>query len=160
MSHHPDDIILTTVSKRKLEEELVHIRSVKRPEINEAIRRAREYGDLSENFEYQAARQSQAILNGRVAELEAILQRAKIVEVLNEVDSVGLGTTVLVYDINNDEEWELTIVDFVSADPINDKFSISSPIGRALIGKKVTEIATADTPNGTAQYKILSIRYE
>ena len=160
MSHHPDDIILTIVSKRKLEEELVHIRSVKRPEINEAIRRAREYGDLSENFEYQAARQSQAILNGRVAELEAILQRAKIVEVLNEVDSVGLGTTVLVYDINNDEEWELTIVDFVSADPINDKFSISSPIGRALIGKKVTEIANADTPNGTAQYKILSIRYE
>jgi len=160
LSHHPDDIILTTVSKRKLEEELVHIRSVKRPEINEAIRRAREYGDLSENFEYQAARQSQAILNGRVAELEAILQRAKIVEVINEVDSVGLVTTVLVYDINNDEEWELTIVDFVSADPINDKFSISSPIGRALIGKKVTEIATADTPNGTAQYKILSIRYE
>ncbi len=160
MAHHPDDIIITSASKRKIEEELIHIRSVKRPEINEAIRRAREYGDLSENFEYQAARQAQGILNGRVAELEAILDRAKIVEADMDADTVGLGATVLVYDITNEEEWELIVVDATSADPINDKISVSSPIGRAVVGKKVMEVATADTPNGIAQYKILSIRYE
>lgn len=158
--HQPDEIILTPASKKKLEEELIHIRSVKRPEVNDAIRRAREYGDLSENFEYQAARQAQAILNGRVAELEAILDRAKIVETDQNVDSVGLGSTVLVYDLEMEEEWELVIVDAASADPMNDQISVSSPIGQALMGKKVTEVATAETPNGLAQYKILSIRYE
>lgn len=158
--HHPDDIILTPASKRKLEEELAHIRSVRRPEVNEAIRKAREYGDLSENFEYQAARQAQAILNGRVAELEAILERAKIVETDVDADTIGLGATVLVFDLELDDEWELTIVDATSADPLNDKISVSSPIGQALLGKKVTEVATAETPNGLAQYKILSIRYE
>lgn len=158
--HHPDDIIITSASKRKLEEELMHIRSVKRPEVNDAIRRAREYGDLSENFEYQAARQAQAILNGRVAELEAILERAKVVEADMGADTVGLGATVLVYDIEAEEEWELAIVDATSADPLNDKISVSSPIGRALMEKGIGEVATADTPNGVAQYKILSIRYE
>ena len=158
--HQPDDIILTPASKKKLEEELSHIRTVKRPEVNEAIRKAREYGDLSENFEYQAARQAQAILNGRMAELEAILDRAKVVDVQQDADTVGLGATALVYDTDLEEEWELTIVDATSADPINDKISVSSPIGQALMGKRVGEIAKAETPNGIAEYKILSIRYE
>jgi transcription elongation factor GreA len=158
--HHPDDIILTSASKKRLEEELNNLRYVKRPEINEAIKRAREYGDLSENFEYQAARQAQAILNGRVAELEAILNRAKIVETDTGSDTVGLGAIVLLYDLEMEEEWELTLVDAPSADPLNDLISISSPIGQALLGKKVTEVANAETPNGLAQYKILGIRYE
>lgn len=158
--HQPDEIILTPTSKKRLEEELVHIRTVQRPEVNDAIRKAREYGDLSENFEYHAARQAQGILNGRVAELEAILSRARIVETDRDADTIGLGSTVLVYDLEMEEEWELTIVDPPSADPANDKISISSPIGKALVGKKVAEVATAETPNGLAQYKILGIRYE
>ncbi|MCX6380555.1 MAG: GreA/GreB family elongation factor, partial [Armatimonadetes bacterium] len=72
-------------------------------------------------------------------------------------ETVGLGATILVYDINNDEEWELMIVDFASADPYNDRISVSSPIGQALMGKVVGEVASAYTPNGVAQYKVLGI---
>ncbi len=158
--HHPEDIIITLASKHKLEEELAHIRTVKRPEINESIRRAREYGDLSENFEYQAARQAQAILNGRVAELEAILDRAKVVEIDTGAGLIGLGATVLVYDMEMEEEWEISIVDFISADPMNDKIAYSSPMGQALVGKKVTEIVSMESPSGIMQYKVLEIRYE
>src|SRR5262245_4495538 len=104
-----DELILTESSKRKLEAELTELRTVKRPEITEAIKRAREYGDLSENFEYQAAKQSQAILNGRIAELEALLQRAKVVEdAAAGGDTVGLGSIVLVRDLENEDEWEFT----------------------------------------------------
>ena len=86
----PDEIILTAGSKKQKEEELIYLRTVKRPEITEAIKKAREYGDLSENFEYHAARQAQAILNGRIAELEALLERARIVD-----DASAGGDTAL-----------------------------------------------------------------
>ena len=142
--------------KVRIEEELLHIRTIKRPEINEAIRHAREYG-VYENFEYQAARQSQAIwnghvadLNGHVAELEAILSD-------RDADEVGEGNIVLVYDINNDEEWEFTIVDAIYADPMKDKISISCSVGRSFIGKRVGDTVITSTPNGIAQYKVLGI---
>ncbi|HZO88687.1 MAG TPA: transcription elongation factor GreA [Chthonomonadaceae bacterium] len=157
---HHDELILTESSKKRLEEELNELRTVKRAEITEAIRRARGYGDLSENFEYQSARQAQAILNGRIAELEALLERAKVVE--DEViggDQVGLGSIVAVRDLETDDEFEFTIVDATSADPLNDKISYSSPVGQALMKKKVGDVVSVPIPDGVAHYEIIGLRH-
>lgn len=156
-----EELILTVSSKHKLEAELTELRTVKRPEITEAIKRAREYGDLSENFEYQAAKQAQAILNGRIAEVEALLDRARVVE--DDAvggDTVGLGSIVKVKDLEADDEWEYTIVDASSADPVNDRISYSSPIGQALMKRKVGDTVEVFIPAGTARYEITGLRHE
>ncbi|HLK56853.1 MAG TPA: transcription elongation factor GreA [Chthonomonadaceae bacterium] len=156
-----DELRITISTRKKKEEELHHLRAVKRPEITEAIRRAREYGDLSENFEYHAARQAMAILNGQIADLEAILERATVVEddAISK-DVVGLGTTVMLLDKDTDDEWECTIVDDASSDPINDQISFSSPVGKALIGKRVGEVIEVAVPDGKAHYEIVGLRSE
>ena len=113
-----DEIVLTASSKKQKEEELTLLRTVKRSEITESIRKAREYGDLSENFEYHSARQAQAINNGRIAELESLLERARVVEdAAVGGDIVGLGSIVMVRDLETEDEWEYTLVDATSADP-------------------------------------------
>ncbi len=158
---HRDELILTASSRRKIEDELALIRTVKRPEVTEAIRRAREYGDLSENFEYHAAKQAQAILNGRQADLEALLDRAKFVDdaaIGGEI--VGLGSIVKVKDLEAEDEWEYTIVDATSADPANDLISYASPVGQALIKRKVGDVVDVALPNGTVQYEIIGLRHE
>ena len=156
-----DELIITESTRRKLELQLTEMRTVQMPEVREAIKKAREYGDLSENFEYQAARQSQGILNGKIAEIEAVLERSKVVEDGSAGgDSVGLGAIVKLQDVATDDEWEVTIVDASSADPINDKISVNSPIGQALKGKKVSDVAKVALPDGTARYKIINLRHE
>jgi len=156
-----DELILTVSSKKQKEEELSNLRSVKRPEITEAIRKAREYGDLSENFEYHAAKQSQAILNGRIAELEALLDRARVVEDdATGSENVGLGCIVMVRDLETEDQWEYTIVDATSADPANDRISYSSPVGQALMRKVIGDVITVAIPDGTARYEIVSIRID
>jgi transcription elongation factor GreA len=156
-----DEIILTTSRKKELEEELKVLRMVRRPEITEQIKRAREYGDLSENFEYQAAKQSQAILNGKIAELEAILDRATVVVDGASVggETVDIGSIVLVREVETEDDWEVTIVDAMSADPMNDRISYSSPVGQALMRHRVGDIVEVTLPNGKAKYEIFSIRY-
>ena len=152
---------ITASTRKKKEEELQELRSVERPKITEAIRIARAYGDLSENFEYHAARQAMAILNGQIAELEAILDRSAVVEdEALDKDTVGLGATVMLLDKESDDEWECTIVDDASADPIKDLISFSSPVGKALIGKRVGEVIVVEVPDGTAHYEIVSMRRE
>jgi len=156
-----DDLILTASSKRQKEEELTYLRTVERPKITEAIRKAREYGDLSENFEYHSARQSQAILNGRIAELEALLDRARVVDDAapgTETVQIGCIVTVKYVSEDDEEEIEYTIVDAASADPINDRISYASPVGQALIKHRVGEAVEATLPGGKAQFQILSIR--
>ncbi|HXG24517.1 MAG TPA: transcription elongation factor GreA [Chthonomonadales bacterium] len=157
--HH--DIILTESSYRRLQEELEHLKTVKRAEIAEALRRARAYGDLAENFEYHSARREQGILNGRIAEMEKTLEIAKVVPDSDSPgDEVGLGSIVLVRDLESGDEWEYTLVDAVQADPINDRISIQSPVGRALMHKKVGDVVEVQIPAGTAHYEVLSIRRE
>jgi transcription elongation factor GreA len=155
-----EEIILTTSRKKELEAELKDLRMVQRPNITEQIKRAREYGDLSENFEYQAAKQSQAILNGRIAELEAVLDRARVVQDGGSggLENIEIGSVVKVREIDTDDDWELTIVDAMSADPKNDRISYSSPVGQALMGRKVDEVVEVTIPAGKAKYKILEIR--
>jgi transcription elongation factor GreA len=156
-----EELILTASSKRQKEEELTHLLTVKRPEITEAIRKAREYGDLSENFEYQSARQAQAINNGRIAELQALLERARVVaDAAVGGDTIGLGAIVKVRDLDDEEEWEYTIVDATSADPANNRISFSSPVGQALKNKKVGDVVAVLLPGGTARYEIKGLRHE
>ena len=154
-----NEIILTESSKKRLLAELTDLRTVKRPEITESISRAREYGDLSENFEYHAAKQAQAILNGRMEELEAILDRARVVDdAAVGGDTVGLGSIVKVVDQDNDDEWEFTIVDATSADPDNDFISYSSPIGQAALEHKVGDFIKVTTPAGVRKYELIGLR--
>ena len=158
-----EELILTASSKRQKEEELTQLLTVKRPEITEAIRKAREYGDLSENFEYQSARQAQAINNGRIAELQALLERARVVDdAAVGGDTVGLGSIVKVRDLDDEDEdeWEYTIVDATSADPANNRISFSSPVGQALKNKKVGEVVAIPLPGGTARYEIKGLRHD
>lgn len=155
------DLVLTVSRKKQLEAELTHLRTVKRPEITEAIKKAREYGDLSENFEYQAARQAQAILNGKIAEIEAMLDRAKVIEDGSAGgDEVSIGTIVMVRDRENEDEWEYTIVDASSADPVNDRISYLSPVGQALMKRRVGDVVEVTIPAGTAHYEIIGLRHE
>ena len=156
-----DEIILTSSRKKELEDELKVLRMVRRPEITEQIKRAREYGDLSENFEYQAAKQSQAILNGKIAELEAVLDRATVVADGASAggEMVDIGSIVLVRDTDTEDNWEVTIVDAMSADPMNDRISYSSPVGHALMRHKVGDVVEATIPAGKATYEIVGLRY-
>ncbi len=157
----PDDIILTESSYRRLQQELDYLKTVKRAEIAEALRKARAYGDLSENFEYHSARQHQGILNGQIAELEAKLEVAKVVpDEAAGGDTVGLGSIVMVRDLEEGDEWEYHLVDAVQADPVNDKISVQSPVGQALMGKKVGDQIEVQIPAGKAHYEILGIRHE
>jgi len=153
--------VLTESSFRKLQEELDTLKRVKRPEIAEALRKARSYGDLSENFEYHAARRDQGILNGKIAELEKTLEIATVVpDVAAGGDTAGLGSIVRVRDLDMDEEWEYTLVDPVQADPVNDRISIQSPVGQSLAGRKMGDVVEVDIPAGKARYEILELRHE
>jgi len=154
------EIILTESSFQKLQQELEHMKTVKRAEMAEALRKARAFGDLSENFEYHAARRDQGILNGKIADLEKKLEMAKVVpDKVLASDEIGLGAIVMVRDLETDDEWEYHVVDALQADPENDKISVHSPVGEALTGHKVGEIIEVPIPDGTARYEILAIRH-
>jgi len=155
----PEEIILTESSYRKLQKELEHLKTVKRREIAEALKRARAFGDLSENFEYHSARREQGILNGRIAEMERTLQIAKVVpDDAQTHEGAGLGSIVGVKDLETGDEWEYHLVDAVQADPLNDKISVQSPVGQALLGKSEGDIVEVEIPAGVARYQILHVR--
>ena len=155
----PEEIMLTEASYRQLQQDLDYLKSVKRKEIAEALRKARSYGDLSENFEYHAARRDQGILNGRIAEMEKTLEVARVVsEDAGPEDRAGLGSIVMVRDVESGDEWEYTLVDAVQADPMNDRISVQSPVGQALMGKEPGDQVEIQIPAGKAHYEILAIR--
>lgn len=152
-------IVVTKSGLKALEDELEQLKTVRRKEVSEKIRVARSYGDLSENSEYDEAKNEQAIVEARIADLDVML---KNVVVLDEdelgTDSVSLGSIVKVYDMEFEEEEEYHIVGSTEADIDLNKISDESPVGKSLIGKKVGDIAEAVLPNGeTAKYKVLNI---
>ncbi len=152
-------IVVTQSGLKALEDELEQLKTVRRKEVSEKIRVARSYGDLSENSEYDEAKNEQAIVEARIADLEVML---KNVVILDEgelrTDTVSLGSTVKVYDVEFEEELEYTIVGSTEADIDLNKISDESPVGKALIGKKVGEVAEAVLPGGdTAKFKVLYI---
>ncbi|MDQ6779650.1 MAG: transcription elongation factor GreA [Candidatus Eremiobacteraeota bacterium] len=153
------ETVLTEDGLKKLEGELDELKTVHRKEVNDRIRQAKEFGDISENAEYEDAKQEQAFIEGRIMKLEAMIRNAKIIhEGEGGADEVHLGSTVKVRHLGNNTDAEYTIVGSAESDPVNAKISNDSPIGRSLIGAKPGQTVTASAPNGDIQLKIVSIR--
>ena len=151
--------LMTYEGVKKLEEELEYLKTVRRKEITEKIKVALGYGDLSENSEYDEAKNDQAFVEGRILQLENMLKNAVVVDE-NEIpkDVVSVGSIVKVKDYEFDEEVEYIMVGSAEADPMNFKISNESPVGKALIGKKVGDVVEVSTPNGVNKFEILGIR--
>ena len=150
--------IMTFAGLRALEDELFDLKVYKRKEVAQKIKEAREQGDLSENAEYDAAKDKQRDIEARIEELEKLLKNVEVVgqdEV--DADTVGIGSRVKLYDVEMDEEVEYTIVGSTEADALNGKISNESPVGAALIGSKVGETIVVETISGDLEFKILEI---
>ena len=151
-------VYLTNEGFLEIEEELNHLKEVKRPEVIKALKDARALGDLSENADYDAARNEQAQIEGRILELEKILETAEIIE-KRDTDKVGLGTTVTVryLDEEDDDTEEYRIVGSKEADPSNNKISNESPLAQAIMGAKVGDERTVESPRGSYRVEIVEI---
>jgi transcription elongation factor GreA len=150
--------LLTYSGLRKLEEELENLKVVQRKEIAQKIKEAREQGDLSENAEYDAAKEEQRHIENRIEEIEYILKHAEIVdEDEQDFKTVNLGCTVKVHDMEYDEDVVYQIVGSSEADSLANKISNESPIGKALIGAKKNKVVSVETPAGELKFKVLSI---
>ena len=150
--------LLTYAGLRKLEDELHDLKVVKRKEVAGKIKEAREQGDLSENAEYDAAKDEQRDIEARIEEIEKILKNAEVV-VEDEVDfdKINIGCSVLVYDKEFDEEIQFKIVGSTEANSLQGKISNESPVGQALLGKKVGDEIQVETQAGVMEYKVLKI---
>ncbi len=153
-----EEIVLTAAGYKELTEELDKLRSTERREVADRIRDAITYGELTENSEYEDAKNAQAFLEGRIEDLKHIMQLARPLEAEEiPTDHVGLGSVVTVKD-GEDEDWEFTMVSPVEANPNQDKISDESPVGEALFGKKVGDAVSVNTPGGQTRYEIVAIR--
>ncbi len=152
-------ILVTKEGLKKLTEELDDLRNVKRREVAERIKEAISYGDLSENSEYEEAKNEQAFVEGRIIELEEKVKYAKIITEKHQVASVQLGTKVIVKNMSrrNAQPEEYTIVGSTEADPLFHKISNESPVGRALLDRKVGEKVKVHIPAGSVEYEILKL---
>lgn len=149
---------LTPEGKKQLEEKLEFLKTVKRPEVVKKIGQAREFGDLSENSEYDAAKDEQALLESQIADIEDTLLNAVVIKKSSiDTSKVNIGTKVKLYDEEFDEEVEYKIIGSDESDPKNGLISNESPVGSALLGHKVGEVVVVHTPNGDVTYKILDI---
>ncbi len=150
---------MTKAGKEKIEQELEHLKTVKRKEVVERIKIARGFGDLSENSEYDAAKDEQAFVEGRISLLENMIRKAVIIEdVAEDTNTVSLGKTVTFLELPDGEEETYTIVGSAEADPFEGKISNDSPIAKSLIGKQVGDQVSVQTPGGDMQVKIVSIK--
>lgn len=155
-----EKVPMTAAGHAALEEELRRRQQIERPRIIQAISEARAHGDLSENAEYHAAKESQSHNEGRIAELEDKLSRAEIIDVSKLSGStVKFGATVTVFDEETEEEKRYQIVGETEADVKDGRISVASPIARALIGKKVGDTVEVKTPKGGKSYEILTVAF-
>lgn len=152
---------LTLKGAQRLREELDQLKSVKRPEVINAIAEARAHGDLKENAEYHAAREQQSFIEGRIKQLEGELSHAEVIDVaqLNAGSRVVFGATVTLADVETDEEKKYQIVGDLEADIKLAMIAISSPLARALIGKHEGDSVVIDAPAGQREYEIVSVAY-
>ncbi|MFJ5965401.1 MULTISPECIES: transcription elongation factor GreA [unclassified Bacillus (in: firmicutes)] len=148
---------MTEEGKRKLEEELEYLKTVKRKEVVERIKIARSFGDLSENSEYDSAKEEQAFVEGRITTLDNMIRNAKIIEHEGNSNVVSLGKTVTFVELPDGEEESYTIVGSAEADPFEGKISNDSPIAKSLLGKKVDDKVTVQTPGGEMFVQIVKI---
>ena len=150
------------ITKRGLEKvkaELSHLEGVERPQNIRAIEEARAHGDLSENAEYHAAKETQAFLEGKINELRAVVGRSEVLDIeTGPTDRVVFGRTVLLYDLNTEEEVTYQLLGPYESDPENGKISVTSPLGQALIGREAGDEVRVKTPGGTQEFEIVEIR--
>lgn len=151
------EITMTQEGFDRLAAELEHLKTVTRGEVAERLKLARSYGDLSENSEYDEAKEEQARVETKIAELENTIKNAKIVEVTTDKSQVSFGSTVKIFDLEFEEEETYTIVGSKEVDPGNNKISSECPLGMALIGAKVDETVTVKTQETEYQVKIVEI---
>ncbi|MEW9107868.1 transcription elongation factor GreA [Cytobacillus gottheilii] len=150
---------MTQAGKEKLEQELEQLKSVKRKEVVERIKIARSFGDLSENSEYDSAKEEQAFVEGRITTLENMIRNAKIIEEEDmSTDGVSLGRSVTFVELPDGDEETYTIVGSAEADPFDGKISNDSPIAKSLLGRKVGDEVTVQTPGGDMNVRIVSIK--
>ncbi|GGO74522.1 transcription elongation factor GreA [Bowmanella pacifica] len=154
-------IPMTAKGAQMLREELNHLKSVKRPQIIQAIAEAREHGDLKENAEYHAAREQQGFCEGRIQDIEAKLSVAQIIDVTKMANNgkVIFGATVTLLNLDTDSEITYRIVGDDEADIKNNLISVNSPIARGLIGKSLDDIVQIQTPAGVVEYEIIEVEY-
>ncbi len=149
-------VVLTYEGLKSMEAELENLKTVRRKEVAEKIKEARGQGDLSENAEYDAAKEEQAEIEARIVQLEKMLRNAEIIdEDEGAKDTISLGTTVTLLDVEFNEEMEYTIVGSAEADPMNGRISNESPVGMGLLGHKKGERISIDTPDGEVIFEIL-----
>ncbi len=151
-------IIVSKEGLKKLQQELEHLKTVKRKEVAQAIQKARAYGDLSENSEYDEAKNEQAEIEGKIAQLEATLENAIVLDDADlGTDKVNVGNKVMVHNIDSDEDCEYKIVSTTEADPMQFKISDDSPLGKALLGQRKGDSINVETPMGIVKYTITNI---
>ena len=149
---------MTLEGKKKLEDELEEYRLKRRPEVIKRIKIARSYGDLSENSEYESAKDEQAMVESRIAQIENMLQYAEIID--NEdvdKDEVSMGRTIIIQELPDEEPEEYQIVGESESDPFNGKISNESPMAKGLLGHKVGEVVEVEVPNGTIKLRIVKV---
>lgn len=153
-----DELLLTKDGLDKLENELFHLRSVKRKEVAARIKEAISFGDITDNSEYEDAKNEQAFIEGRRITLEKMLRRARLLEKSDTADfNIALGSTVKLIDLNLNQEYEYTIVSTAEADPTEKKISNESPVGKALIGLAAGEVVEVKVPAGIFKYRIEAV---
>ncbi|KAB2953102.1 transcription elongation factor GreA [Heliorestis acidaminivorans] len=151
-------VILTPEGLKKLEEELDFLKSSKRGQVAERIKQAIDYGDISENSEYEDAKNEQAFVEGRIITLEKMIRNAKLIDDAEiQTDIVTIGAKVLLKDLEDNSEFEYTIVGSAEADPSQSKISNESPVGKAVLGKNKGETVEVQVPMGKIKYQILDI---
>lgn len=154
------EVYLTKEAYKELEDKLANLKSDGRVEVAKKIAFARSFGDISENSEYDAAREEEAILEQEITQIEETLRNAQIISKnANDTSKIGVGANVELFDIDFDETITLKIMGSIESDPLSGKISNESPLGKALIGKSKGEEVDVSTPAGMQRYKVLSIKY-
>jgi transcription elongation factor GreA len=152
------EIVLTLAGLEKLEEELDYLKTKKRREIAERIKQAIAFGDITENSEYDEAKKEQAFVEGRIVSIENLLKNAKVIDEDDiSVEVVSIGSVVTVKDLEFEETLEYTIVSSAEANPSKLKISNESPVGKALMGKKVGDVVEVQVPDGSIKLQIMEI---
>ena len=152
------EVLVTREGYDKMLEDLDQLKSVKRQEISDRIRQAIEFGDISENSEYEDAKNEQAFVEGRIITLEKKIRNAKIIDESNiDTHQVSLGCHVTIEDLDTKEKFDYLIVGSAEADPLKSKISNESPVGKAVLGKKPGQKITVQAPGGEIRYKVIAI---
>ncbi|MBS4537556.1 transcription elongation factor GreA [Clostridium sp. D2Q-11] len=155
---HNKEVVLTVEGLKKIESELEQLKTVRRKEVAERIKTAIAFGDISENSEYDEAKNEQAQVEERIFKLENMVRNARVIDDEDiSIESVGVGSKVKVLDLEYDEEVVYSIVGSAEADPYEGKISNESPVGDALLGKKVDDMVEVQVPDGVIKYKVLEI---